>query len=232
MTRKDLFSYVFSCRNGRNISRMEDGSSWYDRITFVRKVTNGKKISYVFSCRNGRNTKCTTGSYLAFCRNGVETRCAFCVTSFKMYSQPWSIPTRHAILQKWSNSVTKMSENHTTSWAFWHFGHAISYLARYIWDEKNETWVNSVPVFYFFDPLESSFRITRIECRTIQIHADAICLARNLKKRSPAMEIICDDDFLRHLINIWRSCLCQVSWQPRQQDDPLDNNVSAYQLTR
>ena len=28
-------------------------------------------------------------SYLAFCRNGVETRCTFCVTSYKMYSQPW-----------------------------------------------------------------------------------------------------------------------------------------------
>ncbi len=29
-----------------------------------------------------------------------------------------SIPTRHAILQKWSNSVTKMSKNYTTGWAF------------------------------------------------------------------------------------------------------------------
>jgi hypothetical protein len=28
-------------------------------------------------------------SYLAFCRNGVETWCTFCVTSCKMYSQPW-----------------------------------------------------------------------------------------------------------------------------------------------
>ena len=77
-----------------------------------------------------------------------------------------------------------MSENHTTGWAFWHFGHAISYLTRYIWDKKDENWVNSVSVFYLFDPLESNFRITRIECRTIQIHGNAIFLAQNLKSLS------------------------------------------------
>ena len=77
-----------------------------------------------------------------------------------------------------------MSENHTTGWAFWHFGHTISFLTRYIWDEKNENWVNSVPVFYLFDPLESTFRITRIECRMIQIHTNAIFVAQNLKSLS------------------------------------------------
>ncbi len=45
---------------------------------------------YVFSCRNGHNTNVPQDfSYLALCRNGVETRCTFCVTSYKMYSQPW-----------------------------------------------------------------------------------------------------------------------------------------------
>ncbi len=73
-------------------SRMEDGSSWYDRITFVRKATNGEKISYdMFSAVGMDKTQNVPQdfSYLAFCRNGVETRCTFCVTSYKMYYQPW-----------------------------------------------------------------------------------------------------------------------------------------------
>jgi hypothetical protein len=57
-----------------------------------RKVTNGKKISYGMVSAVGMDITQNVPqdfSYLAFCRNGVETRCTFCVTSYKMYSQPW-----------------------------------------------------------------------------------------------------------------------------------------------
>ena len=69
----------------------------------------------------------------------------------------WRLPHPSQYFIKWSNSVTNMSKNYTTGWAFWHFGHAISYLTRCIWGKKSENMGELRASFWLVWPIWVNF---------------------------------------------------------------------------